>query len=443
MWHPYASAAAPPTTYRVAGAHGVTLELEAAGGERFDVIDAMSSWWSAIHGYRHPHLDTALHAQADAFAHVMFGGLTHDPAITLGERLCALTGMDRVFLADSGSVSVEVALKMAIQAQSARDGVDSPPRTQFLTIRGGYHGDTTGAMSVCDPVGGLHALFRGALAPQVFAPTPPPWRPCLLGPASAQADKADVAEAELAEWAARFRAVAAEHAGSLAGVIVEPVLQGAGGMRPYDPRALTVMREVCDELGLLLILDEIATGFHRTGAPWGASHAGVRADIVCVGKALTGGYLSLAATLCTAEVAALVSRTAEGSPSALMHGPTFMGNPLACAVANASLDLIEQAPAAVLRLEAALRRGLGPLAALPGVAEARVLGAVGVLVMEHPASLDVATRAALEAGVWIRPFGRLLYTMPPYIASDAEVARICAALGAAATASHAQAGGDS
>jgi adenosylmethionine-8-amino-7-oxononanoate aminotransferase len=408
VWHPYTSMTDPVPTRLVVGASGVHLEL--SDGRR--VVDGMSSWWSAIHGYRHPALDAALRAQADDFAHVMFGGLTHEPAVRLAERLVSITppGLEHVFFADSGSVSVEVALKMAVQYQR---GIGRPERTRMLTVRGGYHGDTFGAMSVCDPVGGMHSMFAGVLQQQVFADRPP---------ASA---------AGVPAWAEAFRALASRHAGELAGIIVEPVLQGAGGMHVYDPACLVVMREVADAHGLVLVLDEIATGFGRTGAFFAAEAAGVSPDVMCVGKALTGGYLTLAAVLCTREVARGLSASESG---VLMHGPTYMGNPLACAVALANFDLLESLDwkSSVARIGAGLAAGLEPCRRLAGVADVRTVGAVGVVELDHAVDVDKATEAGLETGAWLRPFRNLVYTMPPYICSDDDIALVCAAVEAAA-----------
>lgn len=410
LWHPYTSMTAPAGVRLVRRAAGARLTL----ADDREVVDAMSSWWAAIHGYRHPVLDAALREQAARVAHVMFGGLTHEPAVQLAERLVALApaGLAHVFLADSGSVSVEVALKMALQCQR---GEGRSARTRMLTVRGGYHGDTFGCMSVCDPVGGMHAMFAGVLPQQLFAPRPP------------------ATEAGVDAWAAEFAALAATHADEIAGIIVEPLLQGAGGMHAYPARCLRVMREVADRHDLLLVFDEIATGFGRTGTLFASEAAGVAPDILCLGKALTGGYLSLAATLCNARVAAGISASESG---VLMHGPTYMGNPLACAVALASIGLLETTDwqAKVRRINAAFTRGLAHCRALPGVADVRVIGACGVVQLDHAVDVAAATAAALEEGVWIRPFRDLVYTMPPYIASDAELERICAAIAAAAVA---------
>ncbi len=372
----------------VASAAGVRLTLE----DGRELIDGMASWWCAIHGYRHPVLDAAVTDQLGRMAHVMFGGLTHEPAVTLATRLVELApdGLEHVFFADSGSVSVEVAMKMCRQAR--------PGRTKFLTVRGGYHGDTLSPMSVCDPVGGMHQLFSGALEQHVFADRPAP---------------------VMAEgYAEHLEALVTDE---LCAVIVEPVVQGAGSMWFYDPEVLRVLRDLCDRHDLLLVLDEIATGFGRTGRLWGSEHAGVTPDVMCVGKALTGGYMTLAATLCTPEVA---SSLAGG---ALMHGPTFMANPLACAVANASLELLDW-EADVPRIEAGLRAGL------EGVEGARVLGAIGVIQLDRPVDMAAASAAAIEHGVWLRPFRDLVYCMPPYVMDDADLAQVCAAMIAAAEA---------
>jgi adenosylmethionine-8-amino-7-oxononanoate aminotransferase len=408
VWHPYTSMTDPAPTRLVTGASGVRLRL-ADGSE---LVDAMSSWWAAIHGYNHPALNAALAAQAAEFSHVMFGGLTHEPAVRLAQRLVdsSPAGLEHVFLADSGSVSVEVALKMVLQYQR---GVGHPERTRMLTVRGGYHGDTFGCMSVCDPVGGMHSMFADVLPQQLFADRPP------------------AVEDGVAAWAESFEALAAEHADELAGIIVEPVLQGAGGMHVYPAACLAVMRDVADRHGLVLVFDEIATGFGRTGTMFAADAALVTPDIMCVGKALTGGYLTLAAVLCTPRIAVGLSHSESG---VLMHGPTYMGNPLACAVALASLDLLEANDwrAQVTRVGAGLASGLAATRHLPGVADVRTIGAVGVVQLDHPADVGKATEAAIEQGVWLRPFRDLLYTMPPYVATDDEVARICAAIEAAA-----------
>lgn len=418
VWHPYGPmpAALPPRP--VVGAQGVRLTLE--GGR--ELIDGMSSWWCAIHGYRHPVLDAAVTDQLGRMAHVMFGGLTHEPGIRLAQRLVELTpdGLEHVFLADSGSVSVEVAIKMALQFWRARG---RPQKARMLSLRGGYHGDTFGAMALCDPVGGMHHLFADALPAHLFADRPP--RGFDTPPDGAYLD--------------RLEALLAQHAPGLAAVVVEPVLQGAGGMHPYSPAYLRRLRELCDEHDVLLLADEIATGFGRTGALFGCDHAGISPDILTVGKALTGGYMTLAATLCTTRVAEGIT---SGEGGALMHGPTFMANPLACATALASLDLLER-PArdggtdwrrAVPRIGTALRDGLEPARELPGVADVRVLGAVGVVQLDHPVDVAAATAAAVAHGVWLRPFRDLVYTMPPYVCEPYDVDAIAAAVVAAAAA---------
>jgi adenosylmethionine-8-amino-7-oxononanoate aminotransferase len=408
LWHPYDSMTAPGPVQPVLSAAGARLQF--ADGR--EVIDAMSSWWAAIHGYRHPVLDAALLDQSRRMSHVMFGGLTHAPAVELAATLVELTpdGLEHVFLCDSGSVAVEVAIKMALQAQRA---LGYPGRQRLGTWRGGYHGDTFHPMSVCDPVGGMHALWTGLLPAQVFA-----------GPPPAEFDEAYAAElAELVE----------RHAGELAAVIVEPVVQGAGGMRFHHPGYQRVLRETTAAHGILLIFDEIATGFGRTGTFFAAGQAGVAPDIMCLGKALTGGYLSLAATLCTPAVARAIS---AGEGGGLAHGPTFMGNPLACAVASASIGLLRARDWAgeVRRIGTGLRTGLEPLRGLPGVADVRVLGAIGVVQLDHDVDVAKAAAAAVDAGVWLRPFRDLIYTMPPYVTGDADVDLITRGIAAAVSA---------
>jgi adenosylmethionine-8-amino-7-oxononanoate aminotransferase len=409
VWHPYGAMPAEMPALPVVSAQGVRLRL--ANGR--ELIDGMSSWWCAIHGYRHPVLDAAVREQLGRVAHVMFGGLTHEPAVRLAQRLVEIapSGLERVFFADSGSVAVEVAIKMALQYQRA---VGSAGRRRLLTVRGGYHGDTFGAMAVCDPIGGMHSLFTGTLPEHVFAERPP--------------DGFDAPRGEWWEhWVAQVRELAARHRDELAAVIVEPVVQGAGGMRFHSPACVALLREVCDEHGLLLIADEIATGFGRTGALFACEHAGVSPDVMCVGKALTGGYMTLAATLCTAAVAEAIS---AGEGGGLMHGPTFMANPLACAVALASLDLLAtgQWREQVGRIEERLREGLEPARELPGVADVRVLGAIGIVQVEREVDVSVATDAAVECGVWLRPFRDLIYTMPPYVIADGDLATIGSAV---------------
>jgi adenosylmethionine-8-amino-7-oxononanoate aminotransferase len=398
----------------VRGADGVRLKLDDGTGGTVEAIDAMASWWCMIHGYRNPVLDAALHEQVDAFSHVMFGGLTHEPAIRLAERLVGISPepMKHVFFCDSGSVSVEVAIKLALQYQVARG---NNGRTRMLTVRGGYHGDTFAPMSVCDPVNGMHSLFTGALKEQVFGPQPP-----------SGFDRPDD-DAELSAWASAMADIAGQHADEVAAIIVEPILQGAGGMYAYSPACLKVLRELADEHGFLLILDEIATGFGRTGMLFASEHAGINPDILCVGKALTGGYMSMAATLCTTDIAHTVSK---GPGGALMHGPTFMANPLACAVALASIDLLlsQDWSANVTRISAGLSEALAPAIELPGVKDVRVLGAVGVVQLAGPVDMQPMTDAVLRRGVWVRPFRDLVYTMPPYICTDDEIATIGTAI---------------
>ncbi|MEU8224660.1 adenosylmethionine--8-amino-7-oxononanoate transaminase [Kribbella sp. NPDC048915] len=417
LWHPYSSLTEPSPVRMVRGASGVRLQLDdgtGGTGGTVEAIDAMASWWCMIHGYRHPVLDAALKQQVDDFSHVMFGGLTHEPAIRLADRLVEITPepLQHVFFCDSGSVSVEVAIKLALQYQVARG---NHGRTRMLTVRGGYHGDTFAPMSVCDPVNGMHSLFTGALKEQVFGPQPPAGfnRP------------AD--DPELQSWADTLATLAAEHADEIAGIIVEPILQGAGGMYPYSPACLRVLRELADRHGFLLIFDEIATGFGRTGTLFASEHAGVDPDILCVGKALTGGYLTLAAMLCTTDVAHTVS---NGPGGALMHGPTFMANPLACAVALASIDLLlsQDWQSRIEAISSGLEAGLAPARELPAVKDVRVVGAVGVVQLGGPVDLPRMTEAALRRGVWVRPFRDLVYTMPPYVCTDDDIVTIAAAI---------------
>jgi adenosylmethionine-8-amino-7-oxononanoate aminotransferase len=408
VWHPYAPLPAQRPALPVVSAAGARLLL--ADGR--ELVDAMASWWTAIWGYRHPVIDEAIQDQMGRMSHVMFGGLTHAPAIELAQRLVAMApqGLESVFLADSGSVSVEVALKTAIQYQR---NAGHPEKARFLALSGGYHGDTFGAMSVCDPVGGMHHLFADVLAQQLFAPRPP------AGP------RVDPG------WETELREMAESNSDRIAAVICEPVAQGAGGMWFYDPGYVRVLREVCDEHGALLVLDEIATGFGRTGALFASDLAGVSPDIMCVGKALTGGYMSMAAMLCTREVSEVVS---GGEAGCLMHGPTFMANPLACAAALASTGLLATGdwPRQVERVNAGLRHGLSPALSLPAVRDVRVLGAIGVIQLDHQVDIAAATGAAVEHGVWVRPFRDLIYTMPAYITPDADLATIGTALRAAA-----------
>ena len=427
VWHPYAALDGPPP-YAVLEADGVRLTLAATDGARFDVIDAMSSWWCAIHGYRSPVLNAALSEQAARFSHVMFGGLTHEPAVALAEQLVALTPppLQHVFFADSGSVSVEIAMKLAVQYQAA---IGRPQRRRFVALRGAYHGDTTGAMSVCDPVDGMHSLFPGLVAEQLFVPRPP--SATVAGGALVD----DVAHnAAVDRWLADVEEVIERHQHELAAIVIEPVLQGAGGMHIYPPRCVSELRRIADLHGILLIADEIATGFGRTGQFFGVDWAGVAPDVMCVGKALTGGYLTLAAVLCSDAVAAAITRSEQ---RALLHGPTFMANPLACAVASASLSLLsEERLERVVGIGRELAEALSPAAELASVSDLRVIGAVGVVQLHEPVDIVAVTRAALAHGVWLRPFRDLVYTMPAYISSPSEVAAIGAAIVAAVAEVH-------
>lgn len=406
LWHPYGAFPASTAPLVVDSAAGARLTL----ADGTELVDGMSSWWSAVHGYRHPVLDAAVIDQLGRMSHVMFGGLTHAPAARLAELLVEITpaGLDKVFLADSGSVSVEVAVKMCLQYWRSRGRAG---KHRLLTWRGGYHGDTFAPMSVCDPDGGMHSMWTDVLARQVFAPAPP-----------RDFDPAYVAE---------FERIVVDHRDELAAIVVEPVVQGAGGMRFHHPDYLRELRRMCDEHELLLVFDEIATGFGRTGELFAADHARVSPDVMCVGKALTGGYLTLAATLCTTELAETIS---AGEGGGIMHGPTFMGNPMACAVAVAAVELLLSRDwrGEVAALNAGLSRGLAPARDVPGVVDVRVLGGIGVIELDRPVDMQSATDAAVAAGVWLRPFRNLIYAMPPYVCTAVEFDRIAAGMVAAA-----------
>lgn len=417
IWHPYTNLKHPSPVFGVESAEGVYLNL--TNGQR--VIDGMSSWWSTIHGYNHPVLNETMQSQIQKMSHVMFGGLTHQPAIELSEKLIAMTApeLDCVFLADSGSVAVEVALKMAIQYWCSKEKGDSlsiSNKKKFLTIRNGYHGDTFGAMSVCDPENGMHSMFKGVLPEHLFVSAPT----CI--------NDADWQESDIEE----FRLSIQKNHQSIAAVILEPIVQGAGGMRFYCPEYLRQVRKLCDQYNVLLILDEIATGFGRTGTLFAYEQAQISPDILCVGKALTGGYMSLAATLCTRKVADTISDFEGGN---LMHGPTFMGNPLACAVANASLDLLINSDwkNKIQNIEKQLTKELMPCKDLSSVFDVRVKGAIGVIELNNPVDMHVIQPRLVELGVWIRPFGKLLYIMPPFIIKPKELSLLTGAMKQIAT----------
>jgi adenosylmethionine-8-amino-7-oxononanoate aminotransferase len=406
IWHPYSSTHSDVSVFAVKSAHGVYLTLE----DGRQLIDGMSSWWCAIHGYNVPALNHAITGQLDKMAHIMFGGLTHAPAVALCKKLVEITPgkLETVFLSDSGSVSVEIAMKMAVQYWQAKQ---RPVKQKFISLRNGYHGDTLGAMSVCDPVTGMHTLFSDMLAKNFFAPSPG----CSFD------------EPCLAEHLEDLRLILEKYHDSIAALILEPIVQGAGGMKFYSADYLAHAKALCEKHEVLLIADEIATGFGRSGKLFACEHAGISPDIMCIGKSLTGGYMTLAATLCSREISDTIS---DNPPHVFMHGPTFMGNPLACSVALESIRLLQASDwqSKVARIASWLREGLEPCKQLADVAEVRVLGAIGVVELKHAVNMPKIQQAFVDAGVWIRPFGRLIYLMPPYIIEKSELNKLTNAI---------------
>ncbi|WP_201615293.1 adenosylmethionine--8-amino-7-oxononanoate transaminase [Psychrobacter sp. JCM 18902] len=406
LWHPYASL--PPTYPNIVIDHADGIYIVTQDGTR--LIDGMSSWWASVHGYNHPKLNAAIIEQLGKMAHVMFGGLTHQPAIDLGKKLLSIVpaGLDAIFYADSGSIAVEVALKMALQYQIA---AKRPDKQQFASTHSGYYGDTWHAMSVCDPINGMHSLYGKQLPMQHFVPAPP------------MGFERDISQSEYDELTDFFD----KNSDKLAGFIIEPIIQGAGGMRFYSPQYLQLLRKLCDKYKVVLIADEIATGFGRSGKLFACEHASISPDIMTIGKALTGGYMTFAATLCTRKIADTIS---QSDYPALMHGPTFMGNPLACAVACASIDLIlsYDIEARTANMQRTMEQQLAPAVLLEGVAEVRCLGAVAVIELHDAVEMPIFQALLIENGIWVRPFGKLVYIMPPYVIADDELATLCQAL---------------